>query len=107
MVRSLTTELTSRAASGRPLALHDRPIRLDVLAQNDPAAAYPHKVTEHRLSIDQRKRPKVRTVQFEQVERVQDHVAVAPAGMQLVEQGQAGLGAEYDRLAVDRCGSRP
>ena len=53
----------------------------------------------------QLKRSLILAVQFEQVEGVQDNVSVTATGVQLIEQGKPGLGAEDHGLTVDRCGS--
>jgi hypothetical protein len=48
-----------------------------MLAQLNPACPTRRDLAEHRLAVDQRQPAKVGAVQFEQVEGVEDHVAVA------------------------------
>jgi hypothetical protein len=58
---------------------HARPVRLDVLVQLNPAGAGREEISEPRLALLERKRPLILVVQFEQVKREQDDVAVAAA----------------------------
>ena len=63
---------------------HDRTVRLDVLAQRDPARS---RIGEPLLAFLKLKRSLILAVQFEQVEGIQDDVTVTTTGVQLVGTG--------------------
>jgi len=87
---------------------HDRPVVLEVFVDQDARQRPGQDRGERRLARDQRFAAQIIAVQFDQIERAQDHAVVVPTLAESIEIGDAVVVAATasPSRTIERAGSR-